>query len=96
MGGSSKTKLTERILVRALADITLVVSLLFAPWQATLVLGILGAFIFPRFFEIIIVGILFDLLYAPTGVGVMVLLGTISGMALYGSIEYAKTHLRGY
>ncbi len=96
MGGSSKKKLIESTIVRVFYDVVLTLSILFAPWQVIFVLGIFGAFLFPRFIEIIIAGVLFDLLYAPTGVGLTAFFGTISSIFLYGSIEYAKTHLRGY
>jgi len=96
MGRSSKTKLGESISARVATNVLLLFCLLFAPWQITLGLGIVVAFIFPNFLELIIAGVLFDLLYAPEGIAFTVFLGTISSVMLYGSIEYAKTHLRGY
>lgn len=96
MGGSSQAKLGEKTGVRVFADIVFVLALLFAPWQVILALAVFGTFFFPRFIEVIIIGIVFDLLYAPSGIEPAVFWGTISGIILYGSIEYAKTHLRGY
>ena len=96
MGGSSKKKLGKRIGIRIFADITFVLALLFMPWQVLFVLGIFGTFFFPYFIEVIIVGVLFDMLYAPVGVEFTVLAGTIFGVLAYGSIEYAKIYLRGY
>lgn len=57
--------MTENRGYRIIFDIVLLLCIGLAPWWATVVVGIVGALLFPRFYEILFVGAILDALYSP-------------------------------
>ncbi len=51
---------------RILGNLLLIIALFFAPWWFTLTLGIIATFYFSSYYEIIVLGTLFDILYGVT------------------------------
>ena len=49
--------------LRIATDIFLVLMMFMAPWWITMLLAVVGLFVFRNFFEIIIIGIMLDSLY---------------------------------
>ncbi len=69
--------ITKRIAV----NLILIIALFFAPWWVTLALGAIATFYFASYYELIVFGALFDILYGVTG-------GTIFG---YNALGFAVT-----
>lgn len=69
--------MTERNVYRIICDVVLLASIALAPWWMVAVLAIVGALLFPRFYEIILAGAALDALYGfgaiPWATGVSLL-----------------------
>jgi len=81
---------------RVAFDIALFGSALFAPFWLTVILAVLGTLVFERFFEVIILGVVIDALYAPTFSGAFSATMTLSALLLYGIVTYIRPRLRAY
>ncbi len=84
--------LTKRIIF----GLILIGTIFYAPWWAVFILAILGAFHFPRYYEVFAFGILFDFLYGITGsiffgFGII---GLIVSCLIFFGIERAKREIR--
>jgi len=85
-------------LKRIIANIILLLGILYAPWWATAALAALLAFYFTRYYELIVAGILIDMLY---GNSTLFFIHTpyvfsVSAVLLYALIGFLKTKLRVY
>ncbi|NTV44764.1 MAG: hypothetical protein HGA67_03675 [Candidatus Yonathbacteria bacterium] len=78
--------------------VTLLLSVLFLPWWVTLVLGIAGTIVFPRYVEIIVSGILLDFMYAAPHTSVPGLsipaVHTLISIVMYAAIVFVKNRMR--
>ncbi len=84
------------MLKRIAYNIVLVTSLFFAPWWVTLTLGVIATFYFSSYYELIVLGALFDILYGATvstAFGYNVL-GFVVSVGLFLVIQRAKRELR--
>ncbi len=84
------------VIKRIIFSLVLTVAIFYAPWPVMFTLAILGAFYFPRYYEVFAFGILFDFLYGVTGsiffgFGIIGLI--VSGIIFFG-IERAKLEIR--
>lgn len=81
---------------RTLSTFILAISIFYAPWWATLGLAMVAAFYFKKYYELMVLGALFDVLYGAKG-GFTVgygALGFIAAFSLFLLIERAKKELR--
>lgn len=81
---------------RALFDLVLIGAVLYAPWWLTLIFAATGIFYFPSFYEVIVAGLLVDLLYGVVG-GVYAgygIAGFIAGFIIFLVLERVKHELR--
>lgn len=81
---------------RIIFNFVLLGTVFYAPWWLALLEAIAGAFYFPRYYEIIAVGVLADLLYGWLG-GIFVgygAKGLLAGVVLFILIERVKRELR--
>ena len=87
---------TNSFTFRIFFDVFLVVSILFFPWWTTSVFVLFGVFIFPNYVEIIIAGILVDVLYGQhtAMVSFSGIYGTASTIVIYFAIKLLKSKLR--
>lgn len=81
---------------RIVFNIFLVASVIYMPWWVTAVLAVAGVFMFKRFYEIVAVGVLMDLLYgvpAPRFFNFWFVF-TIGSLAVYLAAMKVKESLR--
>ena len=81
---------------RTLVTVFLVSAVVFAPWWFVLVGAIVGTFLFPRYYEVIALGVLSDILYGISGdvsVGFGAQ-GLLAGVAVFVVMERIKRELR--
>jgi|TARA_B100001964_G_C13958347_1_gene476504 hypothetical protein len=88
---------------RAIAFLILFLSVVLFPWWVFFILGVLGTFFFPKYYEFIFAAFFFDLLYGlpVLDAGVVEifshsLLFTILSIPTYILIEESKKSLRFY
>ncbi|HAT68525.1 MAG: hypothetical protein A2481_02270 [Candidatus Yonathbacteria bacterium RIFOXYC2_FULL_47_9] len=76
--------------------VLLLSAVLYAPWWLALLLALWGAFYFSRYYEIILLGVLTDLLYGTSG-GMLIgygMEGFLLGAAIFVAMERIKRELR--
>ena len=81
---------------RILLTLFFVALILYSPWWMALTGIALGSFYFKNYYEMIVLGIVFDLLYGTRG-GVMAgygIMGVIGAFVLFVIIEKIKKELR--
>jgi len=76
--------------------VLLISATLYAPWWCVLGGATVGAFLFPRYYEVIVIGVLSDILYGisggmSAGFGAQ---GLIAGVAVFVVMERIKRDLR--
>lgn len=93
---SEKQLCMSQTITRIITDIVLLLCVFFAPWWITLLLGSVAAFFFRSFIEIIIVGLLLDLLFGAPGVGTFSLpiIHTIITLVIYGVSVFIRARVR--
>ncbi len=85
-----------KVAKRVAANLVLIIALFFAPWWVTLILGIIATFYFSFYYELMVLGALFDILYgisadATFGYNVY---GFLVTTIAFLSIERTKKELR--
>lgn len=70
---------------RIITNIVIVISILFLPWWATVLLVCAGILLFPHFYEAIIAGVLMDVLY---GVSMVSFSGFVAVFTVIFSLGY--------
>ena len=81
---------------RILFTLFLLGAVLYASWWLVLLVAIFGAFYFPQYYEVIILGVFADIFYGTPG-GMFVgygAQGLIAGVALFIVLERIKRELR--
>ncbi len=88
------TLLSKRIVLNIIA----LVSLLFFPWWATLLVGIVGTIFLDYFYELVVLGILLDVLYgipSPSPVWIpLPIIHTVLFTLIYMTIVFVKGRMR--
>lgn len=81
---------------RIITDIVLLLCVLFTPWWVTLLLATIAAFSYPTFIEIIIIGVLLDLLFGAPGVSIVSfpIIHTLIAFAIYGVSVFIRARVR--
>ena len=87
---------TSSATFRIVFDIFLLVSILFLSWWVTVILVLFGVFIFSNYIEIIIAGMLVDILYGEHNsfVSFLGVYGTVSTISVYFLVKVLKSKLR--
>lgn len=83
---------------RILFDLLLFLSVLFGPFWLSVILALVGFFLFPKFWEGVILLFLSDLLFGiktPRFFG-LPYVGILIGAVAFGMAEYLKKHIRFY
>ncbi len=89
--------LTEiKVAKRIAANLVIIIALFFAPWWVTLTLGIIATFYFSAYYELIVAGALFDILYGVTSDATFGynVLGFLVTTVVFILIERIKKELR--
>lgn len=97
MGTSAEKR--NIIIARIAVDALLLFAVFFAHWAVVLVIGVIGIFLFPRYGEVVLAGILLDVLYGGGlvfGVLPYTILYTVITMLLFGAGVYLKQFIRFY
>ncbi len=68
---------------RILFDLALIGAIFYTPWWAVVIFAFVGAFLFPYYYEIIVAGILVDLLYGTLVHPTRGILGLIVAIILF-------------
>jgi len=86
----------KQFLVRSLYAVALSIGVFFLPLWMTVVIALGGVFLFDSYYEVMVAGLLIDLLYSsPTPLLYNVTyIGTIGGLFLFGVNTYSKKFLR--
>lgn len=81
---------------RALFDITLFLTILFAPWWLALLIAIYGVFYFTFYYEVLVFGVLYDVLYGTMDSGIFGfgITGFLVSFVLFIFINRLKRELR--
>jgi hypothetical protein len=78
-------------------NITVIALLLLTPWWFALAFAIMGTIFFPWYYELLLAGIIFDLLYGGTATSLesgFGLIGTTFSIGLFVVIELVKREWR--
>jgi len=84
------------IIKRIIFTLLLLGAALYAPWWLTLLVAMYGTFCFPRYYEVIILGVVADLFYGIPG-GMFVgygAAGLFAGVVIFVLFERVKRELR--
>lgn len=84
------------IIKRILFTLFLLGAVLYAPWWLMLIVAICGTFYFPRYYEVIIIGVIADIFYGTPG-GIFVgygAQGLFAGVIIFVLLERVKRELR--
>ncbi len=83
---------------RAIADIFIVFSILYAPWWVTVIAGVLFAFYFNNYYELIAAGVLVDILYGNNSTSLIraPFVFSVGSVVFYFLIQFLKTKMRVY
>lgn len=86
----------KEIFFRIGVDILLCVGIFIAPFWMMVIIGVLSAFFFHKFYEIVIAGFIIDVLYLPAFGGIVPAPVTFSAIAMYALLAFLKPRLRAY
>lgn len=77
--------------LRITLDVIVILSVLFGWWFVAIPIGIVGAWVFPRYAELVIAGFLYDLLFGiGRGMGIFGYAYLISSAIILGVVSYLK------
>lgn len=85
-----KTQMRNRIIF----DIILFVSLFYIPWWGVGVIAFMGAFTYPHYYEIIVAGIILDILYGAQSFPFSGIYNTVSSVLMLYFASYLKKSVR--
>ncbi|MEK7556075.1 MAG: hypothetical protein AAB523_02175 [Patescibacteria group bacterium] len=83
---------------RAIADVCILLSVLYAPWWVTAFIGILFVFYFSNYYELIAAGVLVDVLYGNNSTPLFHIpfIFSIDSVVFYVLVQFLKTKMRMY
>ncbi|MEK7569004.1 MAG: hypothetical protein AAB497_02730 [Patescibacteria group bacterium] len=79
---------------RIFFNLLLLGAIFYTPWWAVAVIAFVGAFLFPSYYEIIMAGVLVDLLYGIQGHMMRGVLGLVVAVALFVVARHFKQAVR--
>ncbi len=79
---------------RILFNFILLGVIFYTPWWAVAILAFVGAFLFPSYYEIILAGVFFDLLYGISAHPVRGVLGLVVAIVLFAVARRLKRAVR--
>lgn len=79
---------------RIIFDIVVLALVFYAPWWLTLATLFVGAYVWASYYEIILFGILLDVLYGSNSVPFRGTIGTVSALVIYFSANYVRKIVR--
>lgn len=81
---------------RILFDGLFVLTLFYAPWWAVLFMAMFGVYYFNLFYEVMVFGVIYDILYGVTGDGIFGYgtTGFIFALTIFFFIDHFKKELR--
>lgn len=83
--------MNKKTSLRIALDVIILVSVIFGWWFAAIPLGLIGAWVFPRYAELPIAGFLYDVLFGiGRGMGILGYAYTIGAALLLGFVAYMK------
>lgn len=79
---------------RIIFGVVLLVAVFYTPWWVVAILAFMGAFYWPPYFEIFVIGILLDILYGASAFPLGGVYGIIGAIAIFFAASYAKKAVR--
>lgn len=81
---------------RIVFDFFLICAIFYLPWWLVAVIAVFGIFYFHSYYEVLVAGILLDILYSVSGneFSVFSVLGFLTAIILFVAIERIKCELR--
>ena len=79
---------------RIIFDLVLLGSVFYTPWWIIGMLAFIGAFLFPLFYEIIILGILVDILYGGPSLPLSGTYGILASIIIFLVATYTRKAVR--
>lgn len=79
---------------RIIFDIVVLALVFYAPWWIVALAAFTGAYIWPSYYEIMIFGILLDILYGTNSLPLVGTMGTVSALFIYFFALYVRKIVR--
>lgn len=79
---------------RIIFDIVVLALVFYAPWWLTLATLFVGAYVWTSYYEIILFGILLDVLYGSNSMPLRGTIGTVSALVIYFATNYFRKIVR--
>lgn len=81
---------------RILFDGLFILTLFYAPWWAVIFMAMFGVYYFNSFYEVMVFGVMYDILYGVAGDGIFGYgtTGFISALIIFLSVDRFKKELR--
>ena len=79
---------------RIFFDLILLVAVFYTPWWVVAVLGLIGAFYCSQYYEVIVAGLLIDILYGASSFPLGGVYGILGATAIFFTASYARRAVR--
>lgn len=79
---------------RILFDLFILASLFFIPWWVVVLLGVLGVFYFPAYYELVVFGFVLDILYGSSGGTGYGVVGFLVALVCFFAFEKIRREIR--
>lgn len=79
---------------RILFDVILLGSIFYAPWWLIIILALIAAFLWPPYYEVIVFGILVDLMYGAHTLLFNGVSGLLTAIVIFFVASYARKSVR--
>ncbi len=79
---------------RLIFDLVLLGAIFYTPWWVVIPLALVGAFLFPSYYEVIAFGLLVDILYGAASFPLGGIFGLIAAITIYFGVSNARKAIR--
>ncbi len=79
---------------RIFFDLILLAAVFYTPWWVVVVLGFIGAFYYPLYYEVIVAGLLIDILYGASSFPLGGVYGILGATVVFFLASYARKAVR--
>lgn len=79
---------------RIIFNLVLLVAVFYSPWWLVAILGFIGVFLFAQYYEVIVVGLIMDLLYGAPTLPFEGMLGVIAAVIIFYVATYTRKAVR--